>query len=312
MDLRHLHAFVAVAEERHFGRAAKRLHISQPPLSRQIQTLETELGFSLFERTRRRVEITPAGAVFLAQVRRVFEALDLAVREARRASIGEVGRLAMGYPSSLAYSGLTELLRAFRARFSTVELSLRELSPSEQIEAIKEGRLDVGFVRGPLDDVGLRSEVVRREPLVVALPADHRLAGRSRIALAALAREPFVVFPRQRGPAFFDQIVSMCRSAGFTPHIVQEAPQLDILSLVAAGFGVAILPASIREAHRGGIVVRPIVAAPSTELLVTWREGDASPVLREFLELVRRVGVRRSRAPERLAKGRRRARARAG
>jgi DNA-binding transcriptional LysR family regulator len=312
MDLRHLHAFVAVAEERHFGRAAKRLHISQPPLSRQIQTLEAELGFSLFERTRRRVEITPAGVVFLAQVRRVFESLELAVREARRASIGEIGRLAMGYPSSLAYSGLTELLRAFRARFSTVELSLRELSPSEQIEAIKERRLDVGFVRGPLDDAGLVSEVVRREPLVVALPADHRLAGRSRIALGALAREPFVVFPRQRGPAFFDQLVSMCRRAGFTPHIVQEAPQLDILSLVAAGFGVAILPASIREARRDGIVVRPIVAAPSTELLVTWRADNASPVLREFLELVRRVGVRGTRPPTRLAKGRRRAHARAG
>ncbi|WP_437318945.1 LysR substrate-binding domain-containing protein [Sorangium sp. So ce385] len=294
MDLRHLRYFTAVAEERHFGRAAQRLGIAQPPLSRQIQDLESELGFSLFDRSRRRVELTPAGAVFLAHVRRVFDALDLAVHEARRASVGETGRLVVGYLSSLAYSGITELVRAFRTDFPSVELALREMPPQEQIEALKDGRIDVGFVRAPLNDPRLASECVRREPLLVALPADHPLAGRRRIALELLSREPFVVFPRQRGSAFFDLVVGLCREAGFTPRIVQEALHLDILSLVAAGFGVSILPESIKNIRRGGLALRPIVGAPVTDLLLAWRADDASPTLGQFLAFVRRVGVSKS------------------
>ncbi|AUX29857.1 MULTISPECIES: LysR substrate-binding domain-containing protein [Sorangium] len=294
MDLRHLRYFTAVAEERHFGRAAQRLGIAQPPLSRQIQDLESELGFSLFDRSRRRVELTPAGVVFLAHVRRVFDALDLAVHEARRASVGETGRLVVGYLSSLAYSGITELVRAFRTDFPSVELALREMPPQEQIEALKDGRIDVGFVRAPLNDPRLASECVRREPLLVALPADHPLAGRRRIPLELLSREPFVVFPRQRGSAFFDLVVGLCREAGFTPRIVQEALHLDILSLVAAGFGVSILPESIKNIRRGGLALRPIVGAPVTDLLLAWRADDASPTLGQFLSFVRRVGVSKS------------------
>ncbi|WP_437945783.1 LysR substrate-binding domain-containing protein [Sorangium sp. So ce296] len=294
MDLRHLRYFTAVAEERHFGRAAQRLGIAQPPLSRQIQDLESELGFSLFDRSRRRVELTPAGAVFLAHVRRVFDALDLAVHEARRASVGETGRLVVGYLSSLAYSGITELVRAFRTDFPSVELALREMPPQEQIDALKDGRIDVGFVRAPLNDPRLASECVRREPLLVALPADHPLAGRRRIPLELLSREPFVVFPRQRGSAFFDLVVGLCREAGFTPRVVQEALHLDILSLVAAGFGVSILPESIKNIRRGGLALRPIVGAPVTDLLLAWRADDASPTLGQFLSFVRRVGVSKS------------------
>src|SRR5438552_16646477 len=147
MELPHLRYFVAVAEERHFGRAAKRLHIAQPPLSRQIQMLESELGFVLFERSPK-VELTAAGAVLLDRTRQVFEAIDLAVHEARRASKGETGRIVVGYPSSLAYSGLTELLRSYRARFPAVEVALREMPPQHQIDALKGGRIDVGCVRG--------------------------------------------------------------------------------------------------------------------------------------------------------------------
>ena len=292
MDLRHLRYFAAVAEERHFGRAAKRLHIAQPPLSRQIQALEAELGFLLFIRSRRRIELTSAGDVLLSHTRRVFDALELGIAEAKRASKGESGRITVGYISSLAYSGLTELLRAFRASFPGVEVALRELPPADQVDALKSGRIDVGFVRAPLEDDALVAECVRREPLIVAMPADHRLAARKRIRLEWLAHEPFVAFPRARGPAFFDQIMGLCRDAGFTPHIVQEAPQLDMVSLVAAGFGVAIMPASIREIQRSGFEVRPIVGSPITKILVAWRAGNASPVVREFLEIVRRVGVR--------------------
>ena len=295
MELRHLRYFVAVAEELHFGRAAARLHIQQPPLSRQIQDLESELGFPLFERSRRRVELTPAGAALLGRTRQVFDALEVAIHDARSASEGDSGRLVVGYPSSLAYSGLTELLRAFRTRFPSVELSLRELPPGEQIDGLKAGNLDVGFVRTSLDDPSLAADLVRREALMVVLPDDHRLATRRSIPLAALASEPFVLFPRARGPAFFDQLMALCGSAGFTPRIVQEAPQLDIVSMVAAGFGVSIMPSSMRNFRRPGLAFRAIVGAPQLELLIVWRHQNLSPALHKFVDLVRVLGMDRRR-----------------
>jgi DNA-binding transcriptional LysR family regulator len=293
MELRHLRYFIALAEELHFGRAALRLHIQQPPLSRQIQLMEAELGFPLFERSRRRVELTPAGRALLGRARQVFDALDAAIHDARSASEGESGRLVVGYPSSLAYSGLTELLRAFRTRFPAVELALRELSPGEQIDALKAGGLDVGFVRSSVDDPALGAELVRRESLMVVLPDDHRLAAQRTIPLEALRHEPFVMFPRARGPAFFDQLMGLCHAAGFAPHIVQEAPQLDIISMVAAGFGVSIMPSSMRNFRRPGLSFRAIVGAPQVELSIVWRHQNLSPALHKFLDLVRVLGVDR-------------------
>jgi DNA-binding transcriptional LysR family regulator len=304
VELRHLRYFLAVAEERHFGRAARRLRIAQPPLSRQIQALETEIGFPLFDRSRRRVELTAAGTALHEHVLRVFEALDLGLHEAKRAAAGQTGRIAVGYLSSVAFSGLPELISAFRARSPGVEVVLRELPPQEQVEALKGRRIDVGFIRGELDDDELTSRCVRREPLAVALPEGHRLAARARLPLELLAREPFVSFPRQRGPVFFDFIMRLCHDAGFTPRIVQEAPQLDMVSLVAAGFGVAILPGSMRHAARPGVVFRSIVGAPTTDLRVAWRPDDTSPVLRDFLDVLREVGVQRVRRA-RPAKGER-------
>jgi DNA-binding transcriptional LysR family regulator len=293
MELRHLRYFITLAEELHFGRAAQRLHIQQPPLSRQIQLLEAELGFPLFERSLRRVELTPAGQALLGRAEQVFTALDAAIHDARSASEGESGRLIVGYPSSLAYSGLTELLRAFRTRFPAVELSLRELSPGEQIDALKAGGLDVGFVRSAVDDPALGAELVRRESLMVVLPDDHRLAAQRTIPLEALKDEPFVMFPRARGPAFFDQLMGLCHAAGFTPQIEQEAPQLDIISMVAAGFGVSIMPSSMRNFRRPGLSFRAIAGAPQVELSIVWRHQNLSPALHKFLDLVRVLGVDR-------------------
>ncbi|HVU06066.1 MAG TPA: LysR substrate-binding domain-containing protein [Polyangiaceae bacterium] len=289
MDLRHLRYFVAVAEERHFGRAAERLHMAQPPLSRQIQALEAELGYPLFARNRRRVELTEAGAVLLDRSRQVFAAVERAVRDAERANAGKSGRIAVGYLSSLAYTGLTALLRAFRAEFPDVELVLREMAPAAQLEALKEGILDIGFVRGPVEDASLTAEHIRKERLLVAVAADHPFASRARIPLEQLASEPFVMFPRARAATFFDQLMAICRNAGFTPKIVQEAPQLDIVSLVAAGFGVALMPESIREVNRPDIALVPLVGSPSIELLVAWRAGNGSSVLQTFLGVTRRV-----------------------
>jgi DNA-binding transcriptional LysR family regulator len=296
MELRHLRYFLAVAEERHFGRAALRLRMAQPPLSRQIQALERELGFQLFQRTRRGVELTPAGSAFLDGTRRIFAETDRAIIEARRANSGETGRLAMGYLSSLAYSGLTRLLRAFREQAPHVELVMREMPPQEQLEALKQGRLDVGFVRGPIEDPTIAFERVRKERLFVAMASDHPLASRARIPLEVLSGEPFVTFPRARATAFFDSIMALCRSAGFTPRIVQDAPLLDVVSLVAAGFGVAIVPESLRDVNRPDITLIPIIGSPTIDLLAAWMLGNASPAVRTFLETMRRVGVAQSAA----------------
>ncbi|HVY30400.1 MAG TPA: LysR substrate-binding domain-containing protein [Polyangiaceae bacterium] len=297
MELRHLRYFSAIAEERHFGRAAERLGIAQPPLSKQLQDLERELGYPLFDRSRRPIELTAAGQALFEHTRGIFAGVEAAVREARRAGAGHSGRLAIGYPTSLAYSGLSTLLRAFRERSPEVAIEVRELSPGEQIEALKRGDLDVGFVRTPLHEPELASENIRNEKLVLALPVDHRLAIRERVALSAAANEPFVFFPRARGPGFFDFLMGFCRDSGFTPHIVQEAPQIDVLALVAAGFGLSIFPDSVREFRRADIVLRPIIGSPTTELRVAWRSGDASPAVARFIETVRKVGVKRGRRP---------------
>ncbi len=295
MELRHLRYFLAVAEEQHFGRAAARLRIAQPPLSRQIHDLEAEIGAALFVRSNRGVSLTAAGDALVLHARRVFEALDLGVREAKRADAGETGRLVVGYLASLTYSGITELLRAFRAKRPGVEIALREMPPQDQIAALRDEAIDVGFVRAPVDDAAIAHQLVRRETLVVALPAGHALARKKRIALGLLSKEPFVIFPRRRGQAFFDQLMLLCRDAGFIPKIVQEAPQLDVVSLVAAGFGVSIVPDSIRNVGGHGFVLRPIVGSPSADLLVAWRVDDRSPALAEFLSFVRGMGVRRAR-----------------
>ncbi len=288
MELRHLRYFMVVAEERHFGRAAQRLHMSQPPLSRQIQSLEAELGLQLFDRSRRGVAVTPAGAALFARGRAVFDAVDQAVEAAHRASAGEIGRVAIGYVSSLAYVGLGELLRAFRASAPDVDVVVREAPPQEQIEALVDGRLDVGFLRGPIAEPELIAEVSRREALVVVLPAAHRLARRQRIDLGELAREPFVAFPRARSPSFFDALMGLCRTAGFTPRIVQEAPMMDLMSLVMAGFGVAIVPESLRQIGTKGLSFRPLTGAPRADLLLVRRRDDATPAVARFLEVARK------------------------
>ena len=294
MELRHLRYFDAVATEGNFGRAARRLRIAQPPLSRQIQALERELGFLLIDRSKRTVELTPAGEVFRDHAQRVLAMVESAVVEARRAHRGETGRIVIGYMASLAYSGIAELLKAYRIRFPEVQIGLRELPPQHQIDLLRQGHLDVGFTRGPVDDPALRGETVFREPIVAVMSADHPLAKRRQIGLDALARESFVTFPRDRAPAFYDNVLAMCRAAGFSPAIAQEAPYLDLLSLVAAGFGVSLVPDGARWMHREGLVFLPITGDPVTEVVAAWRADDRTSTVQELLSLVRRLGIGRS------------------
>lgn len=291
MELRHLRYFVAVAEELHFGRAAERVHIAQPPLSQQIRRLEDELGVQLFDRTKRRVELTLAGRAFLGEARQTLARAEQAVRAAQQASRGEVGELAVGFVGSATYLIVPLVLRTFRHRFPKVELLLEELSPAEQAERLRLGQIHVGFFRSVSDDEALTFEWILEERLVMALPKSHRLARQHRVELAKLAGDSFVLFPRAIGPGFYDLIVSQCRRAGFTPRVALEASSVQtIVGLVAAGMGVALVPASCQNFRRAGVIYKAIrEPGPTVKMAVAWRRDDRSPVLRAFLEVVREV-----------------------
>jgi len=292
MELRHLIYFVAVAEELHFGRAAQRLNISQPPLSQQIRHLEEEIGVRLLNRTKRRVEITPAGSVFLAEARRILAASEEAVRRAIRADKGEIGRLAVGFIGSANYSVLPPVMREFRRRFQEVELSLMEMNTSNQIEALRAGRIQVGFLRPPpgSEEAGLAVAPVYREPLVVAMSRNHPLQGMKEMPLRLLAKESFIMIPRQRGPGYFDHLIALCQREGFSPYIVLEASQFHtIVGLVAAELGIAVVPASMRRSRFEGVIFRTVAGGAETSLYVAWMHNNDSLVLRNFLAVADEV-----------------------
>lgn len=284
MELRHLRYFVAVAEELHFGRAAQRLNLSQPPLSRQIQRLEAELGVPLFDRGRHRVALTRAGVALLPEARRTLERADGVVRVAGRLRSGDAGHLRIGFVHSALYGAVPPLLRRFRERAPGVRLSIRELVTSELVDAVGEDRLDVAFVRPPVDE-GLAESTVEEEPLVAVLPDDHALAALPEIGLPALAAEPFVLFPRPLGEGLWDVIVQACLAAGFTPVIAQESPQIHtIVGLVAAGVGVTLVPASVRRLALPGVRYVALSHPPPTvRLAVIWEPNRAFPALERFL-----------------------------
>lgn len=288
LELRHLRYFVAVAEELHFGRAAQRLHMSQPPLSMQIRSLEETVGTPLFERSRRRVTLTKAGEVFLRDARQILARTGLAVGAARSASRGETGDLAIGFISTADYNVLPPLLRDFRQRAPGVRLSLREATTDIQLDALAGGSLDVGFVMAPVDVPELEYRPIHREPLVIALPERHPLAGEpGSVSLARFARTPFLLFPRAHGPGLHDDIVAFCRQAGFSPRVEQEAVQMQtIISLVSAELGVALIPASMQNLRRTGVVYRTLVEqGPLIESGLAWRRDDRLATLGVFLDV---------------------------
>jgi DNA-binding transcriptional LysR family regulator len=292
MELRHLRYFAAVADELHFGRAAERLGIAQPPLSRQIKSLEQQIGVLLLSRTKRRVELTASGKVFAHEARKILAQAEQAVIVAQRVARGEMGQLEVGFVSGAVYGKVPSSFSLVRTRYPQISLVLRELATEEQIEAIQAHKLDIGLIRPPaVVSKSLVMQVIAREPLVAVLPRTHRLAGRRKISLKALAGEPFLQVPSRVAPGFYDQFVSLCAQAGFFPHIVQEARTTQtIVSLVAVGMGVSIVPASLRSLQRSGVVYRALEGpAPTTELAVIWRLGDENPALHRFLEIIREV-----------------------
>ncbi|KVZ24394.1 LysR family transcriptional regulator [Burkholderia multivorans] len=292
-DLRQWRYFVTVADERHFGRAAERLSITQPPLSQAIRALEDALGVALFARTKRSVALTAVGAAVLPDVRRLLAAADALPPLARRLARGEAGSLALAFVSTADYGLLPSLLRAFGARYPQVRLQLAEATSDVQIDELVAGRIDAGLVIPPVPPrhaAGLSYLPVVREPLVVAMPAGASDAPEDApVHLAEIAALPLVIFPRRLAPGFYDIITGCYGAAGAIPRIGQEAIQMQtIVSLVSAGMGVALVPQSLRNLRRTGVVYRPLAGdAPVVETGLVWRTGDVSPVLAAFIEVVR-------------------------
>jgi DNA-binding transcriptional LysR family regulator len=303
MELRHLRYFRTVASELHFGRAAEKLHIAQPPLSHQIRQLETELGFELFNRTKRSVALTPAGQVFLTQVDRIFQQLEQAIEIGRKTSRGELGQISIGFVGSATYNILPSILQQFRDRYPQVHIELHELTTDRQLIWLHEGRIDIGLMRPPIIEPDVSSQVIFQESLVVALPVTHQLATMATIDLASLATEPFILFPRQLAPGLYDPIITICQAAGFSPLVVQECIQMQtIVSLVSANMGVSILPESIQEVQRYGVVYKPIQdpTVPISTLVrqlatisIVWRTNDDSPTINRLLEIALEIGNNR-------------------
>jgi DNA-binding transcriptional LysR family regulator len=292
MELRQLRYFVAVAEELHFRRAAARLHISQPPLSQQIAALEEELGVRLLERTRRRVELTPAGEAFLRDARATLAELDVAVSTARAISAGQEGVLRVGFVGSALLSIVPSTVQRFRRARPGVEIELRERSTVEQMRAVSTGLVDVGLVRPPIEtDESLHTEVVMRERTVAALPEGHPLAALRRIPLRRLAAEPLVLFPRRQAPGYHDLLIGRLAMTGSTPHVAQYAPEMmTIIGLVAAGIGVSPVPASVAHLAIDGVTYRPLSSAPDTELVAVTRAAEQSTLVPAFLAAARNGG----------------------
>jgi DNA-binding transcriptional LysR family regulator len=287
VDLRHLRYFVAVAEELHFSRAAKRLNVSQPPLSQQIRQLERAIGAPLFVRTSRRVELTPAGTALLDGARRTLAEAARSLEAAERAGRGEVDRLRVGYTGSGALGGLVEMIRAFRTAHPLIHLDLIEGTTETQLEAVERDLVDIALVRGPVAASRAKAEVVRREPFVAALPADHRLTARRIIAIAALKDEPFVLFPRHVAPPHHDVLIGICQRAGFEPSVRHESAEYDtILSLVAAGLGVTLIPASVQRLGFHGVEFRRLSGVDATaELAAVYQPHRLSRALSAFLAI---------------------------
>ncbi|MFB7307535.1 LysR family transcriptional regulator [Streptomyces sp. NPDC056192] len=286
MELRHLSAFIAVAEELHFGRAAKRLQMAQPPLSQQVRQLEKELGVQLFERNTRSVRLTSAGESFLQPVRTVLDDLDTAVRAARAAGRGEYGRVTIGFAGASSHETLPLLTRAVRAAHPALELVMKGQTYADvALAGVADGSLDLGFVRLPVTRPGVRYRVIDEEELVCALPSDHPLARLEQIPLEVLAQEPFVSFPANTGSTVRDATVGACEAAGFNPRVVQEAPDsYTILALVAAGVGVTLTVTSCQHIQQNGLVYRPLAGPPiRLQAALAWRTDNPSAALRAVL-----------------------------
>ncbi|MFF8397401.1 LysR family transcriptional regulator [Streptomyces sp. NPDC016172] len=289
LPLPQLHAFVVLAEELHFGHAADRLGIAQPPLSQQIRRLEDKVGHALFTRPPGRVALTPAGRELLPAARHALTGLADGLAAARAAGSGRTGRLRIGFAASLAVTVLPGLLRTHRERYPGVDLDIREMTTAPQLVALRDGTIDVGLLREPPEgDPELAFRTLLTEPFVAVLPTSHPLAAHRTVALADLADSPFVLLPREAGPGLHDRITALCATAGFTPRVTQQAVEWQtVCALVETGLGVSLAPAAIRRIRLGGVAFRPLTPGDArTRVSVGRRRGDQRPLVANLLETI--------------------------
>jgi len=288
MDLKKLRYFIAVAEELHFNRAAQKLNMTQPPLSQQIQVLEEELGVKLLERTKRQVRLTTAGAIFLEEARNIVAHLERSIKMTQLASEGKIGNLSIGFVDSAAGGMMVNVLKEYRERFPDVQLTLSEMTSAEQLKALHDGEIDVGFHRLLDPSKHITSRLFTNESLVAVLPKTHPLADQPTVSLHALAEEPFILSPHHMGASFHDLIIDFCRQHGFQPRIVQEAVQMyTIVNLAAAGIGISIVPSSVSVFQRSDVVFRSFDEdTPRVPLYTAWKTEKSETVLTHFLKAV--------------------------
>jgi len=289
MNLRHIRYFVALAEELNFTRAAARCHIEQAPFSRAIRTLERELGLTLLIRNTRNAELTPAGRLFCEAAKVALEELELGARRARRAQEGAIGQLTIAHVGSTVYELLPSILRMFKRSYPLVDLRIRQMTTREQIPAILAGDIDVGFVRmAPEND---RLEAIRlfSEPFVCAISDWHPLAGRDALELAELASSPFITLTRSPEPSLYQQVLDLCRKAGFEPRVAQEVEQIEsTVGLVGSGIGVALVPASLRKLSIRSVCYVPLSdVTEQVEVWLTWPREPVSSIAQAFLQCAR-------------------------
>jgi DNA-binding transcriptional LysR family regulator len=280
MELRRIQYFIAVAEECHFGRAAARLCMAQPPLSQQIKQLEAEMGVQLFARSTRKVELTPAGETFLGRARQILLAIEDAVDEAGRVAEGTLGSLAIGFTGSATYDLLPSFARVLRAELPGIELDLKgEMLTPKQVEALLDGTLDLAFLRPPVRSPEIDVRVLRREPLIAVLPEQHPLASRAKVKLADLRDEPFISYPSHSRSVVYEAVLEACQQSGFAPAHVQEVGETSTLvSFVAAGLGVALVPASVQHLQITGARYLPLAGnTREVELALATRMDEPSP-----------------------------------
>ena len=291
MELRHLRYFVAVAEEQSFRRAALRLHISQPPLTRQIQQLESEVGFTLFERHAAGASLTTAGACFLEDARQILRQAGTSVEKARSLAEGRSGRLETAFYGSIIFHILPAILARFRVLAPGVSVGISHLHKDAQIRALHEGWLDIGFARFYREESNLTSELVCSEPLILAVASEHPLANEKQVRLADLEPFPFIVFPQSPRPSFADEVIRLATEAGFSITIAQEAEDLvGCLALVSVNFGIALVPASAQCVGMRNLKFIPVEQpVPVSNALCITRENDINPLLGIFLETMRQV-----------------------
>lgn len=278
LELRHLRYFVSVARELSFSRAAEQLHIAQPPLSRQIRDLEDELGAVLLDRTSRPLRLTPAGRFFQVQAQQLLDRMNEVKEATARIAGGSRTWFGLGFVPSTLYGALPEVIRLFRKAQPHVELSLFEMTTIEQIDALKAGRIDVGFGRLQIDDDDIDGELVRDEPVVAALPLGHRLLGHKSLTLAKLASEPLILYPAKPRPSYADQVLEIFHKRGLKPNIALEANEVQTaVGLVVAGLGYALVPSSVQALDRAGVVYVALNdEGVTTPIILNRRRGDES------------------------------------